>query len=164
MVHRAVVKIGISGTSYEYGVGGARQDNFEVALSKILAHGTGVDQFDKVYRGVRQIAASGSESIDLAGTITGALGATFGFTEVKAILIKASSTNINDVVIGGAPAATFVGPFGAAAHTVRVRPGQIFAITATGVGWTVIEGADLLKIANSGGGSVVDYQIILLGI
>src|SRR5690348_4579425 len=66
-----------------------------------LPNGTSSGQVSKVFTDQRTIAASGSENLDLAGSLTDALGATLTFAVVKAIWIKADPGNTNNVIIGG---------------------------------------------------------------
>lgn len=165
MTESAVINIGIKGKSYADTDLGKREDAWEVALGLTLGDGSTAGNFNKVFRDTRTLAASATESLDLAGGLTDAFGNTITFTAIKAIIIKAASGNTNDVIIGNAASNQFVGPFGAAAHTVQLKPGQIFAISATNTGWTVTASTgDLLKIANSAGSTSVNYDILILGI
>lgn len=130
-----------------------------------LANGTGANQADKIFSDTRQLAASGTENLDLAGVLTDAFGATLTFTKVKALLVAAKSTNTNDVLVGGHASAAFVTPFADATDKIRVKPGGLFLLTApdaNGLAVTATTG-DLLTIANSAGGTVVDYDIIIIG-
>lgn len=130
-----------------------------------LQNGTGDFQATKVFSDTRQLAASATEDLDLSGTLASPLGGTVVFTAIKAILIKAAPGNTNNVIVGGAAANGFIGPFGAANNTIAVRPGGAFLLTAPKTGWPVTAGtADLLKLANSAGGSVVDFDVVIVGI
>lgn len=164
MPQSAVAAIGIRGKSFEDTPNGKREDAFEVAMGLTFEDGTGNQKINNVWHDERTLAASGSESIDLAGTLTNRFGQAVTFTRVRGIIVRADPANTNDVVIGGAPSNGFVGPFGAAAHTVQVRPGDIFAITNQNLGWLVTAGTgDLLRILNSGAGTSVKYKILLMG-
>lgn len=136
------------------------------SYSHSLANGTGANQSNQIFSDQRTIGASGSEELDLAGTLTNLIGATITFTKVKAIIVKAAAANTNDVVIGGAAVNGFYPMFGAATETVKVKPGGMFAITAPDAnGYAVTAAtADLLKIANSGAGTGVTYDIIIIGV
>lgn len=130
-----------------------------------LNDGNGSNQANKIFSDTRTIAASANDDLDLAGSLVDALGAVLTFTAIKAIYIRASSANINNVVVGGAPTNTFVGRFGAATHTIALRPGDRDVQVTPGTGWNVVAGTgDILRIANSGAGSTVDYDIIIIGI
>lgn len=129
-----------------------------------LANGTGALQASKVFGDSRNIAISGTDNLDLAGGVTSAFGVVTTFTTVKAIFIVAKDTNVNDVIIGGGAATAMIGPFGANTHTVQLKPGQSFLITAGNTGWAVTAAtADILKIANSGAGTAVDYDVVIVG-
>lgn len=126
--------------------------------------GSGSGQINKVFHDQRQLGPSGTEDIDLSGALVDALGVTLAFTAIKAIYVKAAAANTNNVVIGNTAATQFLGPFGAATHTLAVPPGGVFLVTFPGAGWTVGAGAtDLLKILNSGAGTGVTYDITFLG-
>lgn len=130
-----------------------------------LDNGTGANQADKVWDDTRTLGASANEDLDLAGVLTDAFGATVTFVKVKGIFVAAASTNTNNVVVGGAAATQFVGPFGAAAHTVAVGPGGFFAICRPdATAWSVAAGStDFLRVANSGAGTSVTYDIVIIG-
>lgn len=129
-----------------------------------LKNGISVDQADRLFSDTRTINPSANEDLDLAGNFTDPIGGPATFAKVKAIIVRASAANTNNVVVGGAAANAFVGGFGAAAQTFAVRPGGVFMVTAPKDGWVVTAGTgDLLRIANSGAGSAVTYDIIIVG-
>lgn len=136
---------------------------FSVANS--LTNGTGANQANQVHTSRRTIPASSNESLDLAGGLNNAFGTALNFTAIKAIVISAAATNTNDVVIGGAATNGFNSWAGSATDTVKVKPGGLFVIAApTAAGYPVTATtADLLKIANSGAGSGVTYDIVIIG-
>ena len=135
-----------------------------LSLSKTLTSGIASGQADVAYSATRTIAASGTDDLDLAGVLVGAFG-TSTFVRVKSIFVTADAGNTNNVVIGAAAATQFVGPFGAATHTIALAPGNGFLVTNTGAtGWTVTaSSADFLRIANSGAGTSVTYSILIVG-
>lgn len=138
--------------------------DIELSYSGDMATGTGASQSDKIFSDQRTLNASASEDLDLAGVLTDLLGAALTFVEVTAIFIKAAAGNTNNVVVGGAAATQFVGGFGAATHTWAIPPGGAFLVAAPVAGWAVGAGAtDLLKIANSGAGTPVTYDIVIVG-
>lgn len=131
-----------------------------------LTDGTAANQADKVWSDTRTLAASTSEDLDLSGVLTGPFGNTVSFAKVKSIYVSAASGNTNNVVVGGASATQFVGPFGAATHTIAVPPGGVFLIAGpalAGIGAVSNGATDLLKIANSGAGTSVTYTIKITG-
>ncbi len=130
-----------------------------------LDNGTGANAADRLWLDSNTLGASANTDVDLAGNLTDALGQALTFARVKAIFVRAASGNTNNVVIGGAAANQFVGPFGAATHTLSVKPGGLFAAVAPdATGWAVTAGTgDLLRFANSGAGSSVTYDVMIVG-
>lgn len=139
--------------------------NLAFAQSLHLDNGTGANAADRLYMDSNTLAASANVDVDLAGSLTDALGAALSFARVKAMFLRANSANSNNVVIGGAASNQFVGPFGAAAHTFAVKPGGFLGwIAPDATGWPVTAGTgDLLRIANSGAGSSVTYDVVIIG-
>jgi hypothetical protein len=139
------------------------QSRFAVGRAITWTSGTAAGQVDKVWTDSRQIAASTTEDIDLAGALVDAFGAAFTPAKIKALVVVASPLNTNNVVVGG-DAAAWQGPFGAINDTIHVRPGGIFAVACTdATAWPVTATtADILQVANSGAGSVVNYDIGIL--
>lgn len=125
--------------------------------------GTTADKADRIFHDTRTIAISGSDDLDLAGVLTDPFGATITFADVRLIFIAAALANTNNLVVGGDANALLFG--GAAAHTVTVRPGGIFMLAArdaTGYPVTAATG-DILQIANSGAGTTVTYDVVIIG-
>lgn len=109
------------------------------------------------------LAASATVEHDLAGTLEDPLGQVVVFAKVYAIAIYAESANTNNVILGGAAANGFSGPFGDPTDTVVVRPGGS-ALLINPAGWSVTAGTgDLLKIANSAAGTSVSYRLTVIG-
>ena len=124
--------------------------------------GTGAEGVaDLMYAATRTIAASGTDNLDLAGSLVGPLGgAAIASAEVVAVYIEAAAANTNDVVVGGGTNA-FVGPLGAAGTHTR-KPGS-FLFWSDIKGWPVTAAtADILKVANSAGGTGVDYTVVVI--
>jgi len=126
--------------------------------------GSGDDQVNAIWTDDRNISASANDDLDLAGVESDAFGDTLTFTKVKVIMVKADSTNTNDVVIGGAASNALANLFADTSDKIVIPPGGSFAITAPKDGWAVTAGtADILRIANSAGGTAVDYTIVIAG-
>lgn len=135
---------------------------FDIDFSKSLVSGTGNGACDLEFADTRTIAASGTDNLDLAGGVTDPFGNTLTFVDVKAIFIRASAANTNNLVIGNGTN-PFNGPL-SAAGTITLPPGGVLALIHPGAGWGVTGStADVLKIANGGAGTSVDFDILVLG-
>lgn len=130
-----------------------------------FTNGSGANQASLIFSDTRTLTASASENLDLAGVLTDAFGAVINFTKIKALILRTAAANTNDVVIGGAATNGFISPFGAATDTVKVRPGGVMVLVSPdATGYAVTAGtADQLKVANSGAGTPVTYDIVLIG-
>jgi hypothetical protein len=159
-------KLDIAVAVDQTGSGDLGTPSFSAAARKTLrfVEGTAAtNETDVLFSDGRTLAASASEDLDLRGTLTDAFGAVVNFAEIVMIYVEALDTNTNNVVIGGAASNQFIGPFGAGTHTIALAPGDVFCITNK-AGWAVTAGTgDLLKIANSGAGTSVKYNIVLVG-
>jgi hypothetical protein len=136
--------------------------NFATAF----ANGTGAGQADLLFWDQRVLAPSTTEDLDLNGSaLQDAYGANLAMARVKGIIVVASASNTNNVIVGNAASNGFITWVGGAAHTVTVRPGgllALFAPDATAYAITAGTG-DLLRIGNSGAGTSVTYDIVLVG-
>lgn len=129
-----------------------------------LSSGTGLAAADMQWSDTRTLAASATEDLDLAGSLTGPLGTTLTFARIKLVLIMAADGNANDVQVtrptsNGAPL------FLAAGDGLPVKPGGLFlwvAPNAAGVAVTAATG-DLLTVTNSAGSTGVTYSIVVIG-
>lgn len=137
----------------------------QAVLEKVLEFVPGtaaVGQTNILFSDRRQLAASANEDLDLAGVLADALGATIASAELVAIAVVAAEGNTNNVNVIR-PASNGVPLFLAAGDGVAVKPGNVFLLTdKNGIAVTAGTG-DLINIANSGAGSVVNYDIIILG-
>ena len=127
------------------------------------ATGTGADQADKVFHDERTLAASTGEDFDLAGSMVDAFGDAFTPARIKAIFVFALAANANNVNV--TRPANGVPLFLASGDGIAVRPGGMFfwmAPDATGVAVTAGTG-DLLHIENSGAGTSVTYDLLIIG-
>lgn len=132
-----------------------------------LASGTGAGQADLLFSDTRTVNASSNDDLDLAGSLTNAFGATLTFARIKALIVTAAAGNTNNVLVGGDATNTFLTWVGAEADNVILRPGAclaLFAGVADATGYAVTAGTgDLLRISNSGAGTSVTYDIVILG-
>jgi len=126
--------------------------------------GAGAGQANLQWSDERTIAASGSENLDLSGSLTSLLGSAI-FARVKYIKITASANNTNSVNFSRPASNGLAGIFMAASDGVSIPPGGKFEWGdpgATGVAVTASTG-DLLTVANSSSGTSVTYRIIIIG-
>src|SRR5688572_223704 len=132
-----------------------------------LVDGTAAGQANRIFHDTRTLAASANEDLDLAGVLTDAFGTVLTFARVKGLIVAAAAANSNNVIVGGAASNQFLTWAGAGTHTVTVRPGGVFALwtgAADATGYAVTAGTgDLLRIANSGAGTSVTYDVIVVG-
>jgi hypothetical protein len=132
----------------------------ETGLIKALASGVGADQMDRVFS-ERAKSISAAYDVDLSGALLDALGAAFVLVRAKLLVVIADPTNSGTVIVGGDANGALIG-FGAAAHTVAVRPGGalvLFAPDATGYPITGGTG-DILQFAPSAGTQLFDWAIL----
>lgn len=134
------------------------------ARSRAYGNGTGASQADKIFTDTRTIAASGNDDLDLAGVLVDPIGAVLTFARVKLIAIAAATGNTNNVVVGGGtnPVTTIMG---GTTPTTIIRPGGIWLIAATDATAYAVTAAtaDIFRVSNSGAGTSVDYDIIIIG-
>lgn len=143
-------------------VGGASQQVNE-AFALALAAGIGIGKSDILFTKAINIAASGSATIDLVGSLTDVFGATVNLADIQVLYLEADATNVNDIVMGNGATNPWVGPFDAGTDTVGVHPGGML-LFADPKGWPVVPTTgDLLKLANSGSGTAVTGKLVLIG-
>ena len=151
----------------ELGVGlSTITDPLDRDFTHLLSSGTGANQASNLYHAERTLTASATENLDLAGSLTNGFGVTLTFTAIKAVLIRAKSTNTNNVQVGGAASNAWATWVADSSDIVSVKPGGtllIVAPDATGFAVTAATG-DILKVANSAGSTSVIYEIIILGV
>lgn len=129
-----------------------------------IASGVGANQADRLYSKTHTTAASGTTTLDLAGGLTDAFGATLTLAKIKALLLHARSTNTNNVVITR-PATNGVPIFSAAGDSCPVLPGGSFcwwAPNAAAIAVTAGTG-DLIDVVNSAAGTSVTWDVVILG-
>lgn len=151
----------LTGAAGSLGVASVRHP---LEKSLVFTDGSGAGQVNKVWGRLGQsLAASSSDSWDLAGSLTDALGVTVVFTKLKLVYIFAYAANVNNVVIGNDT--NHVPIFSAVTASQAILPGNLFLITNnTAAGWTVTASTgDIIKITNSAGGTAVVYDIAILG-
>lgn len=135
-------------------------------VDKILSLSEGTDATSKAnvfFGDTRTIALSANENIDLSGALTDAFGASIVAGEIVAIYIEAAAANVNSVQVTRPASNGFIGPFIATGDGVTIKPGE-YALFVSQSGWAVTPATgDLINIANSGAGTSVEYDIIIVG-
>ncbi len=127
-----------------------------------FANGAGASQVNLQFHDKRTLAAGASEDLDLAGGLVDAFGQALTFAKIKLLFLKNLSTT-QTLTVGGAAANAWVGPFGAATHTLSIKPGGIATLILDPNGFAVTAGTgDLLKVLNSAG-ATCDYYLIIWG-
>lgn len=146
---------------------GAGTANLTSNYGVALANGVLAAQADTSFWDHRTLAASTSETLDLAGSLLDTFGVVITFARIKLLLVSADPANTNNVVVGGAASNAIAGLFGATTHTAIVRPGTTLvwlAGSADATGYPVTPGTgDLLQIANSSSGTSVGYSVVVIG-
>jgi len=137
-----------------------------VAVSKALSLIAGTDATNKaniLFSDTRTVALSANENIDLSGALSDAFGASIVAAEIVAIYIAAAAGNTNSVQVTRPASNGFTGPFLATGDGVAIKPGE-YALFVSQSGWAVTAATgDLLNIANSGAGTSVTYDIVIVG-
>lgn len=136
----------------------------KIAKAMALSSGAGVGQADRMWSDRRTLAASGTENLDLNGVLVDAFGATATFARIKLVLVTAATGNTNNVnfireTTNGVPL------FLALGDGIPVHPGGGFAWwspDAVSVPVTAATG-DLLTVTNSGSGTGVTYDVVIIG-
>lgn len=135
-------------------------DDLRETFSDQIALGTGDDQADEMYHAERTLGGS-PDDIDLAGSLTNALGQTITFVDVVMVFIKNAAAN-SALTIGAAAANPVALWFGdAASDTEEVQDDGWTFHHAPKTGWPVTTGtADILRVAGTSGNK---YKIIIIG-
>ena len=127
-----------------------------------FADGSGAGQANRVYTNsaTMTIAASGTLSIDLSGSVTDAFGNTLTLTKLRALLIEhlTTTTSTNITVGGGANPI-----FGSKLSGLEINNGDHMLFTCKN-GYTITGGsADTLRIVNADGTNQATVRISVLG-
>lgn len=159
------VTVSVAGTLLNTASIGTSGYNINYPKTLDYANGTGASMANMVWTDTRTLAASATESLDLAGSLSNAFGSIVTFTAIKGIIISASSGNTNNVIVGGAASNAFINWVGDATDTVIIQPAGTFCLMTSKAGGYPVTAStgDILKITNSSSGSSVTYDIILLG-
>lgn len=159
----AVINLSIAGKQVNALDLGSEVNPFAKDLLISLTSGVGANQADKVFADTRTLALSGTEDLDLVGTLLDGFGAAITMVKLKALFLFAAAGNTNDVQLSR-PASNGVPLFVAAGDALPVRPGGAIAWIAPGTGVTVTPSTGhLLTVTNGGAGTAVTYDVILVG-
>lgn len=141
-------------------------DVSKLEYAAALADGTAENQADRLWHDQRTVAASANDDLDLTALARTFFGSavTIELAKVKVLLIVNMATAAGeDLLVGGAAAAAWAAPFGAAAHKVRVPADSCLLLTNRKSGWDVTNGSsDVLRIANAGTGDIT-YRVAIIG-
>lgn len=138
----------------------------QLAMALTFANGSAINEANQVWGDqARSLAATTSESLDLAGGLTNGLGETVTFARVKLIIIKLNTLTAGYTLeVGGAASNQFATIFGDVSDKVKVRGGGFLILAApdaTAYAVTAATG-DILKI-NNPNAATITYDIILVG-
>jgi hypothetical protein len=160
-------RLAVTLTAMQYAAKDLGTARFPVSYDKAmqLASGTAAGQADLLFSDTRTIVASGTDPLDLAGSLTDALGTTLSFARIKGLIVAAAAGNVNDVVIGGAASNGFVSWVGDPTDKIKVKPGGLLVLMSPGATSYPVTAAtaDQLLIANSGGTTSVTYDVVIIG-
>lgn len=152
----------LTGTALE-GATPAWSINFPWAAP--LTTGVGLNQADKIYAAAITLGISSGQDVDLAGVLSDPFGVALTFVKLKAVLIRASALNTNNVNVSR-PASNGVPWFLAASDGFALGPGGIFLWcnpAAAGIATVTAGTGDILRLDNSGAGTTVALDLVLVG-
>lgn len=141
--------------------------NFDDIESE-FTFGTGSpSQANMLWHDQRTVAATTSDDLDLAGSLTNAFGETITFTAVKLIIVSIDSPDGTKSLRVGPQNGTnpWQGPFGGTTAAIYLTVYEWLALcnSFSGYGTITAGSADTLRIYNPGAGSVT-YNIVILGV
>lgn len=128
--------------------------------------GTAGGEIDTFWAGSETIAASGSSTLTLQGSLTDAFSNSVSFGHVKMLLVTCASANTNSFQIGPGASNPFAGPWTGTTPLTAVGPGETMLITngsGSNAGWAVTSSTDVIKIANSSSGTSVTCDVVIAG-
>jgi len=135
-----------------------------LSLARQLTYtdGAGAGQADLIWSDTRTVSSSATDTLDLAGSLTGALGNTLTFARIKGLVVAARPTNTTTLQVAR-PESNGV-PLLSAQASIPVPPGGLFVWldrSAAGVAVTA-DTADRIDIVNGSGASAT-YDIVIIG-
>lgn len=151
---------------------GTTSDSSGVSYSATMTNGTGSGAANKLFAKSYTIAASGNQSIDLAGSVTDFYGNTISFTKVKVIYVEHSTaTTATTITVGVGGTNPFInwiksaGTITTDQPRVVVRNGGVFLLACTdGTGYPVTAGTgDILYLTNEDGTNSATVKVVVVG-
>lgn len=136
-------------------------DSNRLVSQEDLDDGAATSQADAVWHALDQsLAAGGSAVFALDGLPQSMFGGTItvALAKVKALLIV--NRGEGHLVVGGADASQWLGPFGMLGDTLRVPPGGSLLASHVGDGWPVEPGSKYLKLQALGGDALFDITML----
>lgn len=153
----ASASIALNINAVETGANDMGTPSFSLARQFLQAftNGAAAGMIDRIFCDNRTIAGNTSDDLDLAGALTGPLGAACVFARVKLLCVQNPAGNDGNVEVGGAAAAQMSTFFGAATDKVLIKPGGLLLLYAPDAAGHVVTAttADTLRIKNAGTGS-----------
>ena len=138
--------------------------------SRILQDGSGLNQANRLFADIAQLAASATATLDLFdfNGAKDAQGQSFALTKVKAIIIRNVSTDVSSILrVGGeGTTAAFMAVNGSdTVHIADIAPGgELSLIAPSAAGYAVADTTNhLLKLENRSSTAVLDYELVIVG-
>lgn len=133
-------------------------------IRHVIEKAIDTSSLDVVFSDRRSISASGNEVLDLAGSLSGALGNTLTFAKGHlVVIVNRNTTDGDDLQVGPDSTAGWVGAWADASDRNKVPAGG-FLIWYDPNGQAVGAGStDEINVAEVGGANTVSYDILILG-
>lgn len=143
--------------------------------SKPWTYGTGVDSANQIVTTALSIAASGTNDLDLSGSLTNIVGDTTAtLSAVKAIMVElinvaqdsTNGTACSSITIGADATNPWLAPFDAGTGTYTIKSGGRWFHedpTAGGLPVTASTG-DILQIVNNDAGVAAYVRVTIIGL
>jgi hypothetical protein len=132
-------------------------------FERYLKPGSDVNEAQKVYTARHTIGASGTLDLDFAAGMNDPFGVAQTFARIKLLMIIALDTNTNNVNVGGT-VTNQMGLLADPSDVAPVPPGGVLFWDQGDAGRPITAATgDLLRIANSGSGSAVNFDIVAVG-
>jgi len=120
--------------------------------------GTNANQMSQLWRSRQSIVASGTNSHNIAGSITNAFGETLTITTVRFLAVVVADTEANGVEVGGAATQPFSTWAGDVSDTVLVIPGGLFMTVAPTKAAFAVSTNSFIQVKNSGT-NAISYDV-----